>query len=391
MSLRYSYLPVRKNFSSRGGKAIRYIVIHDTGNDGKGATARAHRTYVGTNTRGASAHYFVDDHEICQFVGDSKAAWAVGDGRGRYGITNQNSLSIEICINRDGDYDKAVANARELVKNLQERFGIDNAHVVRHYDASRKSCPGSMMRNNWARWHAFKKSLEEPMRLRIDTTKDSVAVPVEKKEAPMEKTDTTYTHKNGLHILKVPAEKIYLALLGGKTLRQVGAYGINGTFFDMAHPDRPEGCWGIAINGGKPLGPNATRNHHDGTKRATLIYGEGRLTVERIFDIAEVERPITWAVGGVGLLPSFDPRLEKVPTSISYTTRRSAIGFLGRTVYLVATDDAMSLPTLRDKMKALGLEGAIALDGGGSTQMLWKDNQGIHSARRLNNMIGVKA
>lgn len=50
----------------------------------------------------------------------------------------------------------------------------------------------------------------------------------------------------------------------------------------------------------------------------------------------------------------------------------------------------MSLSVLRDKMKGLGLSGAVALDGGGSTQMLWKDNQGVASARPLYHMIGVK-
>lgn len=46
---------------------------------------------------------------------------------------------------------------------------IDLDHVVRHYDASRKHCPNSMMANNWARWNDFKKAL---------------AIFAEKKEAP---------------------------------------------------------------------------------------------------------------------------------------------------------------------------------------------------------------
>src|SRR5471030_1693523 len=37
-------------------------------------------------------------------------------------------------------------------------IGIDN--VVRHYDASRKSCPGSVMVNNWSKWYDFKDRLQ---------------------------------------------------------------------------------------------------------------------------------------------------------------------------------------------------------------------------------------
>ena len=34
-------------------------------------------------------------------------------------------------------------------------------HVVRHYDASRKNCPASMSKNNWALWEKFKEKLSE--------------------------------------------------------------------------------------------------------------------------------------------------------------------------------------------------------------------------------------
>lgn len=44
----------------------------------------------------------------------------------------------------------------------------------------------------------------------------------------------------------------------------------------------------------------------------------------------------------------------------------------------------------RDEIIKLGIDGAIALDGGGSTQMLWKDNKGRHTTRRLNTIVGVK-
>ena len=191
--LKFSYLPVRKNVYSRCNQPIKYLVIHDTGNTSRGAGARNHRNYVGSNLRGASAHYFVDDKEICQFVGDSKSAGAVGDGHGKYGITNANSLSIEMCINSDGDYSKTYRNTLELAKTLMKKFNISIDRVVRHYDASRKTCPGHMSKNNWAKWWQFKEDLKKPMELKIDLSKDSVAVPIkQEKEKAMTDWEKDY-------------------------------------------------------------------------------------------------------------------------------------------------------------------------------------------------------
>lgn len=171
--MKFLYRPVKKNVYSRHGNKILYLVIHDTGNTGKGANALNHRNYVGTNSRGASAHYFVDDHSIVQFVGDSKAAGAVGDGRGRYGITNQNSISAEMCINFDGNYTMTYKNTVELTKNLMKKFNIPPERVVRHYDASRKNCPGHMSRLSWKAWWQFKKDILKPIEWEIDLSKDS--------------------------------------------------------------------------------------------------------------------------------------------------------------------------------------------------------------------------
>lgn len=150
---------IKYNFST--GNEPKYIVVHDTGNTGKGADADAHYRYFNGGNRNASAHYFVDDHSIIQTVEDTNASWHCGDGKGQYGITNYNSIGIEICINSDGDYNKAVQNAIELVKFLMKKHNIPLDKVVRHYDASRKNCPGTMSSNNWEKWNWFKGQLKE--------------------------------------------------------------------------------------------------------------------------------------------------------------------------------------------------------------------------------------
>ena len=132
----------------------KYIVIHMTGNPNRGANAEAHFKYWNSAKVGQSADFVVDDKEALQINDYNKYyTWHCGDGKGKYGITNSNSIGIEICINSDGDFNKAVSNAVELVRKLKAETGITN--VVRHYDASRKTCPAQFAANNWAEWYKF--------------------------------------------------------------------------------------------------------------------------------------------------------------------------------------------------------------------------------------------
>lgn len=135
------------NRTARNQKPV-YIVIHDTGNTGKGANANAHFNYFNGGNRNASADFFVDDTQILQ-VNDYTHyyTWHCGDGKGQYGITNRNSVGIEICVNSDGNYDAVFNNSIELTKHLMKELNIPLERVVRHYDASRKNCPASMSKN----------------------------------------------------------------------------------------------------------------------------------------------------------------------------------------------------------------------------------------------------
>ena len=141
---------------------IKYIVIHDTGNPREGADALAHFNYINGGDRGASADFFVDSERIVQINNYTKYyTWHCGDGDGMYGITNSNSIGIEICINPDGNYNIAVKKTIELTKHLMQKLNIPADRVVRHYDASRKNCPATMTKNNWAQWKDFKNRITE--------------------------------------------------------------------------------------------------------------------------------------------------------------------------------------------------------------------------------------
>lgn len=153
------------NFSVRG-EPIRYIVIHDTGNSSAGANARAHFNYFNSANRSSSADIFVDDDE-CWIVNDYHKyySWHCGDGQGKYGITNSNSVGIEMCVNSDGNYEKAFRNTVDVARKLMEELNIPFDRVVRHYDASRKNCPASMNKGYWHKWNEFKDLLKESEKL----------------------------------------------------------------------------------------------------------------------------------------------------------------------------------------------------------------------------------
>ncbi|ADL52137.1 N-acetylmuramoyl-L-alanine amidase [Clostridium cellulovorans] len=158
------------NFNYSEGNNIKFIVCHFTGNDND--TAKNNADYFGSCDREASAHYFVDNNEIRQVVEEYNASWHCGDGNGAYGITNYNSISIEMC-GANGDISETTAkNARNLIRLLMKKYGVQIENVVRHYDASRKNCPSPFSSNNWARWTEFKNKIvneveEDEMKIRI--------------------------------------------------------------------------------------------------------------------------------------------------------------------------------------------------------------------------------
>ena len=150
---------IRFNRTERSEKP-RYIVVHTTGNTRKGADAQAHFTYWNSGNVGQSADFVVDDTGVLQINDYTKYyTWHCGDGKGKYGITNGNSIGVEICVNQDGDFEKALDHAVVFIRKLKAETGIEN--VVRHYDASRKLCPAPLSDNDWEKWKELKRRIAE--------------------------------------------------------------------------------------------------------------------------------------------------------------------------------------------------------------------------------------
>lgn len=137
----------------------KYIVWHDTGVRDQSDEGNAN--YFKSVYRGASANYFIDEDSITEVVAPGYVAWHCGDGEGKYGITNYNSIGIELCVEANGLFKpETIANAVWLGKKLMKDWGITYENNVRHYDASRKNCPQFLNTDGkWSKWYEFKAKL----------------------------------------------------------------------------------------------------------------------------------------------------------------------------------------------------------------------------------------
>lgn len=153
---------ISKNYSKDIDIVPEYIVIHDTGNRGKGANAMANRNYFDTTDRECSTQYLVDDKEIVQAVPDTKRAWHIGDLKPLTNATNSNSIGIELCVNSDGDFGVTFQHGIILTKYLMEKYNIPAENVIRHHDATGKICPRIMIEDDPSLWVRFKEEISKP-------------------------------------------------------------------------------------------------------------------------------------------------------------------------------------------------------------------------------------
>lgn len=150
--------------------AVKYVVVHYTGTSAGG---KDNCRYFSGGNRNASADYFIDkDGTAWKFNKDHKKwySWHCGDGGGRYGITNANSIGIEVVSAGDEFTPAQVKTLKELVRYLRNYYGRD-LKVVRHYDASRKHCPapycGSTEKD--VKWQRLKSKIDERYKATADT------------------------------------------------------------------------------------------------------------------------------------------------------------------------------------------------------------------------------
>ncbi len=153
---------VSKENTYAGANNPMYIVIHETDNPSKGAGAQRHALAQKNGNLSTSVHYYSGSDGVYQAAEHSDGTYSIGkEYGGNHSIkdaTNRNSINIEICVNADGDYNAARANAIELVKYLIQTTGIPAERVIRHYDAKGKYCPRKML-DSPVLWEDFKNQI----------------------------------------------------------------------------------------------------------------------------------------------------------------------------------------------------------------------------------------
>lgn len=180
MNITRDFIPEGSINRPQTENTMQYITIHDTANKERGANAESHARYIKTIKDLTSWHYTVDESEVYQHIPDNEKSYHTSDK-----FANENSISIELCVNEDGDCYKTFENAVELTKMLMEKYGIPAENVVTHNDWTGKDCPASLLGDKWTEFKAAITPGEEEG--------DEAEVPAENTEQPRWKSIPLWT------------------------------------------------------------------------------------------------------------------------------------------------------------------------------------------------------
>lgn len=148
---------LKEGTNKRSGekRKIKYLVIHETDNKEKGADAKNHSEYLlSDNGISTSWHYTVDSTKIYHHIPDNEIANHAGTYEG-----NKSGVGIELCVNKDGDFEKTFDNAAKLVAYLLKEYHLELNDIKMHHDFSGKDCPNTIIRDN--RMDEFKEKVKE--------------------------------------------------------------------------------------------------------------------------------------------------------------------------------------------------------------------------------------
>lgn len=136
--------PLRTNVKRK----IKYIVIHETGNQSSSANASSHAHYLeeGGDGNKTAWHYTVDDSVSYHHIPDDEIAFHAGRG-------NRNGIGIELCVNAGSDFEKTFQNGAKLTAKLIDTYDLNINSVKQHGDFMNKNCPENI--RNDKRWNEF--------------------------------------------------------------------------------------------------------------------------------------------------------------------------------------------------------------------------------------------
>ena len=152
------YAPVVSSGARPGIKMSKCIgvTIHNTDNSGAGADAKAHANLLKNSWKNKqqSWHFAVDVNGAYQSIPTDEIAWHAGDGGSGKG--NTQTIAIEICMNSDGDLEKATDNAAQLAAQQLKEKGLSADKLYQHHDWSGKNCPSQIRAGQPYDWSTFK-------------------------------------------------------------------------------------------------------------------------------------------------------------------------------------------------------------------------------------------
>ena len=143
--------------ASRNGyklKGIKDIVVHYVGNPG--TTAQQNHGFYAGDQSNVSSHFVVGlDGEIIQCIPINE--WSAASN-----WRNNDTISIEVCHpDETGKFKKKTYSSLvKLVAWLENVCDIDESHVIRHYDITKKECPRYFVQHE-DKWKTFKKNVEK--------------------------------------------------------------------------------------------------------------------------------------------------------------------------------------------------------------------------------------
>ena len=143
--------------ASRNGyklKGVKDIVVHYVGNPG--TTAQQNHDFYAGNQSNVSSHFVVGlDGEIIQCIPINE--WSAASN-----WRNNDTISIEVCHpDETGKFKKKTYSSLvKLVAWLENVCNIDESHVIRHYDITKKECPRYFVQHE-DKWKTFKKNVEK--------------------------------------------------------------------------------------------------------------------------------------------------------------------------------------------------------------------------------------
>ena len=143
--------------ASRNGyklKGVKDIVVHYVGNPG--TTAQQNHDFYAGNQSNVSSHFVVGlDGEIIQCISINE--WSAASN-----WRNNDTISIEVCHpDETGKFKKKTYSSLvKLVAWLENVCDIDESHVIRHYDITKKECPRYFVQHE-DKWKTFKKNVEK--------------------------------------------------------------------------------------------------------------------------------------------------------------------------------------------------------------------------------------